>query len=94
MGMFVGLLELVFRAEWCHSLKERRMVARSLVGRINSRFNVAVLEEAAETHQIIGLSVACLGHTKFDVDATMEKVLRFAEENSDAVLVQADKEIF
>lgn len=92
--MYVGLLEVVFRAEWCHSLKERRMVARSLVGKIKNRFNVSVLEEAAEKHQIIGLSVACLGHSKVDVDATMEKVLRFAEENSDAVLIQADKEIF
>ena len=48
--MYVGMLKIQLRAEWCHSLKERRMVARSVVGRLRSHFIAAVLEEPAVSH--------------------------------------------
>ena len=92
--MYVGMLKIQLRAEWCHSLKERRMVARSVVGRLRSHFNAAVLEEPATSHQIIDLAVAALGHTAADAQAMLEKMLAFVEGNTDAVVIQAEKEIF
>ena len=42
--MFVGICEATFRAEWVSSLKEKRMVVKSLVEKTRHKFNASVAE--------------------------------------------------
>ena len=42
--MFIGACEATFRAEWVSSLKEKRMVVKSLVEKTRHKFNVSVAE--------------------------------------------------
>ena len=46
--MKVAVMELRLYAPWVHSLKEKRMVVKSLLGKIRSRYAVS----AAETEEL------------------------------------------
>ncbi len=70
------------------------MATRSLVGRLRSHFNASVLEEEPREHQLIQVAVCCLGHSRKDLEESLEQILRFAETNTDAVMFQVEKEIY
>ena len=55
-------LKITLRASWVHSLKEKRMVVKSIVQRLKNKFNVSVGEvDEQDIHQIIviGISAVC-----------------------------------
>ncbi len=55
-------LKITLRASWVHSLKEKRMVVKSIVQRLKNKFNVSVGEvHEQDIHQIIviGISAVC-----------------------------------
>ena len=42
------------RAEWVHSLKEKRMIVKSLIARLQNKYHVSAAEvDEQDTHQII-----------------------------------------
>ncbi|EDT79879.1 DUF503 domain-containing protein [Clostridium perfringens] len=90
-------LKITLRASWVHSLKEKRMVVKSIVQRLKNKFNVSVGEvHEQDIHQIIviGISVVC-GDQK-QVDSTLENLIDFVEENTDAEIIniESDNYIF
>lgn len=42
--MRIVTLELTLRANWVHSLKEKRMIIKSLLAKLKNEFNVSVAE--------------------------------------------------
>lgn len=55
-------LKITLRASWVHSLKEKRMVVKSLVQRLKNKFNISVGEvDKQDIHQsiVIGISAVC-----------------------------------
>ena len=61
--MFVGICEATFRAEWVSSLKEKRMVVKSLVEKTRHKFNASVAEvDRQEEHKmlVVGLPVSAM----------------------------------
>lgn len=86
-------LKVKLRASWVHSLKEKRMVVRSLVQKLKNKFNVSVGEvEEQDIHQtiVIGISAVC-GSSK-QVDSTMENLINFIEENTDAEVMHIEED--
>ena len=90
-------LKITLRASWVHSLKEKRMVVKSIVQRLKNKFNVSV----GEVHEqdipqiiVIGISAVC-GDQK-QVDSTLENLIDFVEENTDAEIIniESDNYIF
>ena len=50
-------LKITLRASWVHSLKEKRMVVKSIVQRLKNKFNVSVGEvHEQDIHQIKSLA--------------------------------------
>ena len=46
------------RAEWVHSLKEKRMIVKSLITRLQNKYHVSAAEvNEQDTHQIIVIGV-------------------------------------
>ena len=42
------------RAEWVHSLKEKRMIVKSLIAKLQNKYHVSAAEvDEQDTHQII-----------------------------------------
>lgn len=91
--MKVLIMKVTLRASWVHSLKEKRMVVKSVVQKLKNKFNVSVCEiEEQDIHQtiVIGISAVC-GSTQ-QVDATMENIITYIEGNTDAEIVRIDNE--
>lgn len=90
-------LKVTLRASWVHSLKEKRMVVKSIVQRLKNKFNVSVGEVGnQDIHQIIviGISAVCGDQKQFD--STLENLIDFIEENTDAEIIniESDNYIF
>ncbi|HHD2753824.1 TPA: DUF503 domain-containing protein [Clostridium perfringens] len=90
-------LKITLRASWVHSLKEKRMVVKSLVQRLKNKFNISVGEvDKQDIHQsiVIGISAVC-GSSK-QVASTLEHLISFIEENTDAEIIdiESDNYIF
>ena len=52
--MTVAVIEFRLYASWVHSLKEKRMIVKSLLAQLQNRFHVSAAETGEQdTHQII-----------------------------------------
>jgi uncharacterized protein YlxP (DUF503 family) len=66
----------------CRGLKEKRMIVKSLKTRIRSEFQVSAAEVGGQDLlQRAQLGVAAIGGDQPPLDALLQHVLRFVEEN-------------
>ncbi|HAT4282222.1 TPA: DUF503 domain-containing protein [Clostridium perfringens] len=90
-------LKITLRASWVHSLKEKRMVVKSIVQRLKNKFNVSVGEvHEQDIHQIIVIGISAVCGDQKQVDSTLENLIDFIEENTDAEIIniESDNYIF
>ena len=81
-------------APWVHSLKEKRMVVKSLITQLQNRFNVSAAElDEQDTHQIIVIGVAAIVPHNAIADSLMEKISQFVESASEAEVWEETREI-
>ena len=86
-------MKVTLRASWVHSLKEKRMVVKSIVQKLKNKFNISVAEVAEQDiHQIVVIGVTGICGTSAQVDSTMENVIAFIECNTDAEIIDIQKE--
>lgn len=92
--MIIESLEMRLYAPWVHSLKEKRMIVKSLTNKISNQFNVSVIEaEDQDLHQSIVLGVVCAAGTIAQADSTIDHVIDFVEQNTEAEIVNVQREI-
>ena len=87
---------MIFRlhAPWVHSLKEKRMIVKSLVAKLQNKFHVSAAEiDEQDMHQIIVIGVAAVVPHNAMADSLMEDISRFVEENCEAEIVDEEREI-
>lgn len=86
-------MNVTLRASWVHSLKEKRMVVKSIVQKLKNKFNISVAEVMEQDiHQIIVIGIAGICGTSAQVDSTMENIISFIECNTDAEIIDIEKE--
>lgn len=91
--MKVLLLKITLRASWVHSLKEKRMVVKSIIQRLKNKFNLSVAEVAEQDiHQIIVIGIAAICGSSAQVDSTMENIINFVEGNTDAEIIDIQRD--
>jgi hypothetical protein len=72
----------------CRSLKEKRMIVRSLKTRLRNEFEVSAAEVAAQDLlERAELAVAAVGPDQVPLDALLQKILSFVEDNLDGELL-------
>ena len=85
------------RAEWVHSLKEKRMIVKSLITRLQNKYHVSAAEVAEvneqDTHQIIVIGVAAIVPHNAMADSLMDDISFFVEENTEAEIIDEEREI-
>ena len=93
--MLILSLKIKLRAQWVHSLKEKRMVVKSVMAKLRNKFNVSVAEiDEQDTHQTIVIGVAAIVPHNAQADSVMEEIMHFMEENTEAEIVEVEREIF
>ena len=92
--MVIGSCVAVFRAEWVNSLKEKRMVVKSLVEKTRHKFNVSVAEvDTQDVHQICTIGFACVSNEGRHAERMVQHILDFMEANTQAELISAETEL-
>ena len=81
-------------APWVHSLKEKRMIVKSIVAKLQNRFHVSAAEvDEQDTHQIVVIGVAAIVPHNAMADSLMDEISRFVEENTEAEILDEMREI-
>lgn len=92
--MIIGAATVKLYAPWVHSLKEKRMVVKSIIAKVRNKFNVSIAETGEQdTHQTILLGIACAAGTVAQADSVIEHVIGFMEENTEAEILDIRREI-
>ena len=92
--MRVGVLRVYFMIGDSRSLKDKRMVMRSLKGRLASRFNVSVAEIGSNDKWQAGeLGIATVGNDGRFVGSVMESVKKFLYMDPRISIMESDVEI-
>lgn len=92
--MIVGICKVKLRASWVQSLKEKRMVVKSIIAKTNHKFNVSISEiESMDIHQTIILGLSIVTNSQAHADSTMDEIIDFIEAASEAEMLDVDIEI-
>ena len=92
--MRIAAMTFRLHAPWVHSLKEKRMVVKSLITQLQNRFHVSAAElDEQDAHQIIVIGVAAIVPHNAIADSLMEKISQFVESASEAEVWEEAREI-
>ena len=92
--MNILTLKIKLYAPWVHSLKEKRMVVKSILGKLKNKFNVSAAEvDAQDIHQTIVIGIASIVAHQAQADSMEEEIIRFVEENTDGEILEIEAEI-
>ena len=85
--MIVAVALFEIHIEYAQSLKEKRMVVRSLRDRLRNHFHVSANEVALhELHQRARLAVSLVADRKDSADSLLDRIQQYVEANGNAVL--------
>ena len=90
------ILAMTFRlyAPWVHSLKEKRMIVKSLIAKLQNRFHVSAAEiDEQDAHQFIQIGAVCIVPHNAMADSLMREITVFIEENTEAEIIDSLREI-
>ena len=92
--MMIAAVTFRLRAPWVHSLKEKRMVVKGLIAKLQNQFHVSAAEiDEQDTHQLIVIGAAAIVPHPAMADSLMEEISQFVEENTDAEVLDEIREI-
>lgn len=93
MEAIVGLLTIELYVSDAMSLKDKRSVVSSLLGRLSHKFNVAVAEvDALDNHRLAVIAVTTVANDLQHVTRVLDTVLDFIESEPRAVVQDSQVE--
>ncbi len=94
MDMRIAIVIFRLHAPWVHSLKEKRMIVKSLIAKLQNKFHVSAAEiDGQEIHQLIVIGVAIIVPHNAFADSIMNEISTFVEENCEAEILDEQREI-
>ena len=79
--MKIAVMSFRLHASWVHSLKEKRMIVKSLATKLQNKFHVSVAEiDEQDILQIIVIGVAFIIPYNAMADSIMDEISMFVEE--------------
>ena len=92
--MRIAAMTFRLHAPWVHSLKEKRMIVKSIVAKLQNKFHVSAAEiDEQDIHQIIVIGVAAIVPHNAMADSLMDEISAFVEENTEAEILDESREI-
>ena len=86
--MVIGVCKIVLSIDNAFSLKEKRRVIKSIIGRVKAKFNASIAEvDMNDTWQNAVLGVACVSNEAGHTDSMLENIVRFIEKDGRVILV-------
>ena len=92
--MIIGAVTMRLYAPWVSSLKEKRMVVKSIIAKVQNKFNVSIAEIAEQdTLQTVVLGMACVAGSVRQADSIVDHVIRFIEDSTEAKITDIQREL-
>ena len=92
--MRIAVITFKLRASWVHSLKEKRKIVKSLISKLQNRYHVSAAEiDEQDIHQTIVIGVAAIVPHNAMADSLMDDISLFVEENTEAEIIEEEREI-
>ena len=92
--MKIAAMSFTLRASWVHSLKEKRIIVKSLIAKLQNKFHVSAAEiDEQDTHQLIVIGVAAIVPHAAMADSLMEDISLFVEASTEAEIINEEREI-
>ncbi|MBF0233666.1 MAG: DUF503 domain-containing protein [Desulfamplus sp.] len=92
--MIIGTGRVVLRLYGIHSLKEKRKIVKSIVGRVKNSFNASVAEVGAnDIYERAEIGFSITGNDHSIINSTIDKIFNHIEEIGLAHIVDTDFEI-
>lgn len=92
--MIIAAMTFRLHAPWVHSLKEKRMIVKSLVAQLQNKFHVSAAEiDEQDIHQIIVIGMAAVVPHNALADSLMDEISQFVETTTDAEILEEAREI-
>ena len=92
--MNIAAMTFRLRATWVRNLKEKRMIVKSLTAKLQNRFHVSAAEiDEQDIHQIIVIGVAAIVPHNAMADSLMDEISLFIESNTEAEILDEEREI-
>ena len=80
--MNVGVCQIQLRLPENHSLKGKRQVTKSIITRLQNKFNVSVAEiDDQDLWQLATLGMACVSNHRRHADESLANVVKFVIQN-------------
>jgi len=93
--MLVGVMTAQLHMQGIGSLKAKRSIVKSLIGRLKSRFNISVSEvddQDMKTSAVIGIAVVC--NERAFIDKQFDTIINFMQNDGRFYLGQVERETF
>lgn len=92
--MIIGTAKIHLYANWVHSLKEKRMIVRSIISKTKNKFNVSIAEvEMQDIHQSIVIGISCVSNSTKQADSIIQNLVNYIEGNTEAIVQNIETEI-
>ena len=92
--MVIGYGVLDLRIPQAHSLKGKRKVVKSVIGRIQSSFNASVAETGAnDMHQRAEVGFALVGNDARLLNSKMDRIMNLVESMGVCEIIDSEMEI-
>ena len=93
--MLIGVMTATMYMQGISSLKQKRSIVKSVIGRLKSRFNISVSEvEHQDSKSRAVLGIAVVSNDARFVDQQLDAVLKFMRNDGRFYLGQVDREVF
>ena len=93
--MVIGTLQTTLIMHGIGSLKEKRGIVKSLIGRLKSRFNISISEvDHQDSKRSAILGIAVVGNDGSFIHEQLDTVLNFMQQDGRFYLGQVERELF
>ena len=93
--MIVGVLKAQLCLNGITSLKQKRSIVKSLIGRLKSRFNISIAEvDHNDSRQSAVIAIAIVANDSQFIDSQLEKIVSFMRKDGRFYLGPIERETF
>ena len=93
--MIVGVLKAQLHLQGITSLKEKRSIVKSLLGRLKSRFNISIAEVDHQDNKTCAvIAMALVSNDTSFVNQQFDKIINFMQNDGRFYLGEIERETF
>jgi len=93
--MIVGVMKMHLHMHGITSLKKKRSIVKSLIGRLKSRFNISIAEvDRQDQKSLAVIALAIVSNSSTFIDRQFDTILNFMRKDSRFYLGQVEREMF